>query len=311
MKSYSQGRALAGVWTKNSDSTNLLYLDQVANDDYRHLCALRDWPWLERSRTITSVASQQFYALPYDCDQVRAVAFTPVGSNMVYTLGQVPDRDSWDLLNINQYTSDIPEAFFVFNGQIGIWPTPASSGSSIFITQKSRVIDLSQADYTAGTITTVANGGLTVTGTGTAWTAAMVGRYIRITYGDAANLGDGLWYEIAGVTNATTLTLVRAYGGTAIAAGTAAYTIGQMPLLPEAFQDLPWQWAAGTYWQKEADKRAEAFLGAHGQPGNIGQAPTGRVKELMSVWSSPTTDLVIDSGDDGEEIINPNLVPRL
>jgi hypothetical protein len=134
-----------------------------------------------------------------------------------------------------------------------------------------------------------------------------VGRYIRITPSDLAITlaGDGMWYEIASVPSATTLTLVRAYGGTALSAASATYTIGQMPLLPEAFHDMPWQWAAGTYWQKEADKRADAFIGAHGQPGNMGQPPTGRVKELISAWSSPTTDLVIDNGDDGDEITNP------
>jgi hypothetical protein len=177
MKSYTQGRNLAAVWTKNTDTTNLAYLDQVANDDYRHLCAMRDWPWLERRRTLTSAASTQFYTLPYDTDQVRSVAFQPTGSNNLYTLDQVPDRDAWDLLNLNTYTSDNPEAFFVFNGQIGIWPTPASAGSTIYITQKCRVIDLAAADYSTGTIASTATASTitTVTGSGTAWTTSRSG----------------------------------------------------------------------------------------------------------------------------------------
>lgn len=315
MKSYTQGRNLYGVWTKNTDTTNLSYGDQMANDDYRHLCAMRDWPWLERRRSLTTLASTQFYNLPYDTDLVREVSFAPTGSSMLYTLSLVPDRKSWDLLNLSTYTSDTPQYYFVFNGQIGVWPTPTSAGSTIYIAQKCRVVDLAAADYTIGSITTSSTtaGVTTLTGSGTTWTGSMVGRYIRITASDAAPAltGDGLWYEIASVASTTSLTLVRAYGGTTIAAATAAYTIGQMPLLPEAFHDLPWQWAAGTYWQKEADKRADTFFAAHGQPGNIGQAPTGRVKELISAYSSPTTDLIIDSGDDGDTIINPNLTIRL
>lgn len=311
MISYTQGRNMAAIWSKNSDASNLAFLDLMANNDYRHLCGLKDWPWLERRRTLTSLASTQFYTLPFDCDQVRAVAFQPVGSNNLYVLEEIASRDQWDYLNLNTYTSDTPEAFFVFDGRVGIWPTPASAGSSIFITQKSRVIDLSMPDYSAGTIATATNGGTTITGSSTNWTTQMVGRWIRITYSDTANTGDGLWYEIVGVTNATTLTIGRAYGGSSITAGTAAYTIGQMPLLPEAYQDMPWVWATGMYWQKEADNRATSYFQNHGQSGGIGTVPTGRVKELIGAWSTPSTGLVIDNGDSEQDFINPNLTVRL
>lgn len=66
----------------------------------------------------------------------------------------------------------------------------------------------------------------TVAGTGTAWTAAMAGRFIRITDADAANKGDGNWYEISSVASGTSMTLLQGYQGTSIAAGNAAYVIG-------------------------------------------------------------------------------------
>ena len=74
MKSYTTGRNLYGTLTKNSASANLTLGDQLANDDYRALCAMHDWPWLEKLRTLTTVASTQSYNLPYDCDQVRSVS---------------------------------------------------------------------------------------------------------------------------------------------------------------------------------------------------------------------------------------------
>lgn len=312
MKSYTQGRNFAGSLTKNTATAHLALMDQIANDDYRALCAMKDWPWLERLRTLSTVASTQSYTLPYDCDQVREVAV--IVSSKRYVPRISPSQQHWDRLNAITSTSDIPEWMRVFNGQLQLWPTPSTAGNTINITQKTRVIDLNVADYTTGTITTVAttSGVTTVTGSSVVWSASMVGRWIRITNTDAAPtlVGDGLWYEIASVPTSTTLTLTRAYGGTAIASASAAYTIGQMPLLPEAFHDMPWLWAAGTYWQKEADSRGENYLAQHGIIGSGSTISTGRVKLLEATWSSPTTDLVIDDGG-GDEAINPNLTISL
>ena len=211
---------------------------------------------------------------------------------------------------MTSFTSDIPQWWFVFNGQLGLWPTCATAGNTINVTQKCRVIDLNSADYTTGTIVSIANGAMAVVGSGTSWTERMAGRWIRITYSDTANTGDGLWYEISSVTDATHLTLVRAYGGTSIAAGSATYTIGQMPLLPESFHDLPWTYAIGIYWQKEDDDRGERFLTNHGTIGSGSILSTGRVKELENAWLSPTTNMVIDDGRD-QDFINPNLTVTL
>lgn len=308
MKSYTTGRNLYGTLTKNASSDNLTLGDQIANDDYQALCAMHDWPFLERLRTKTTTASTANVALPYDCDQVREVAV--IVSSYRYTPKLAPDQTFWDQLNESSYTSDIPEYYYVFGGQLYLWPTPASSGNTINITQKTKVIDLSIADYTTGTILTATNGAVAVVGSGTSWTSQMVGRYIKITLANTANTGDGQWYEIAGVTNTTNLTLTRAYGGTSIAAGSAAYTIGQMPLLPEAFHDLPWLYAAGQYWIKEADSRGPDFLTLHGNIGGGSIQSTGKVKILEKTWTSPTTSLVIDDGGD-HSIYNPNLTISL
>ena len=121
-----------------------------------------------------------------------------------------------------------------------------------------------------------------------------------MTYSNTANTGDGVWYEISGVTAGTTLAISRAYGGTAIAAGTASYIIGQMPLLPESFQNLPWYKAAAVYWAKEDESRAASFESMHGT----------MLKQLKDSWLSPTTDMVIDDGDDNS-IVNSNLTISL
>lgn len=310
MKSYTTGRNLYGTWTKNTASANLTYGDQMANDDYRHLCALMDWPFLERNRSVSTTAATQAVTLPYDCDLVREISVIPTGSTIRYTPRRMPDRESWDIINLRSYTSDIPEAYFVTGGQVLLWPTPASTNNTVYIDQKTRVIDLSVADYTTGTIVSIANGATAVVGSGTSWTSQMVGRYINITLTNTANTGDGLWYEIAAVPTSTTMTLTRAYGGTSISAGSAAYTLGQMPLLPEAFHDLPWLWASGTYWQKEADKRAQSFFDIHGSAPMGSRPATGRVRDLIVGYANATTDLVLEDGVP-REMINPNLLVTL
>lgn len=299
MKSYTTGRNLYGVFTKNVATANLSYGDQEANDKYRHICAMRDWPWLERMRTKTTVASTQAVELPYDCDQVREISVIPYGTTSRYTPRQSPSPEHWDKLNLSTFTSDIPEWWIVRAGQLLLWPTPATTGNTIYINQKCRVIDLSIADLTTTTVSAIANGAVAMT-VSAGLTAQMVGRWIRVTYSDTANTGDGVWYEIASIVNATSLTLVRAYGGTAIAAGTAACVISQMPLLPEAFHDTPWKMAASAYWAKEGDKRSVLFQNQYSED----------LKLLEKTYSSPTTDMVIDSGRD-DHIINPNLVINL
>ena len=310
MKSYTQGIAQYGVWTKNTNTANNTQGALVANDDYRTICAMKDWPFLTRLRTLTTVANQQNYNYPYDCDMVREIAV--IVSNIRYTPRPSPSQEHWDKLNLVTFTSDIPQWWFTLNGQILLWPKPASSGNTINVTQKCRVIDLGAADYITGNITTVATSGVltTVTGSGTAWTSQMVGRFIQIAYAGASDVGDGIWYEIAGVASATSLTLVRTYGGTAIAAASANYIISQMPLLPENFHDLPWLAAAGNYWMKESDKRAASFFSIHGQFPSPGKAPTGKLKVLEDNYSSPTGSFVIDDGG-GDEIVNPNLTISL
>lgn len=304
MKSYTEGRNLYGTLTKNTSSANLTLGDQLANDDYRAICAVKDWPFMERERTLTTVADTQNLPLPYDCDQVRAVSVEI--SNKTYVARMSPSKDHWDKINETSYTSDYPEWYFVLSGQLYLWPTPATSGNTVNVTQKSRVIDLNVADYTTGNITTATNGSTAIVGSGTSWTDQMVGRWIRITYSNSTNTGDGLWYEISEVGSATTITLVRKYGGNSIATGSASYTIGQMPLLPEAYQDLPWIYAAGVYWEKEADARGATFMRRHGTFGQGGTLPTGRIADLVKNWSSPNTSMVLDDGED-KGYINPNL----
>lgn len=299
MKSYTALRTLYGKITKNTSVANLSLGDEVIMDEYRHLCALKDFAFLHRARTLTTQASVQFRALPYDIDQVESVSVTV--SSKIYTPKLMHSREEWDILNQVSFTSDFPEKAFVYNGQLGLWPTPATSANVITVNGKVRPVELNTADITSSTITTLANGGTALTVSG-GLTVQMAGFWIRPTYSTTANTGDGQWYEISGVTNATTGTLVRGYGGVSISAGTAPSTIAQMPLLPETFHDTPVWKAASDYWYKEGDvNRGKTYEGKYDRD----------VKDLVSQYSSYVTDPVLQEGLFEEPIINPNLTVQL
>jgi len=256
VKSFTDLQKLYGTLTNDSSSANLAVGAELMNDSIRKICAARDWDFMQTTFTDQTVASQQAYNLPYDYDTLENVNFL-VGTT-TYVPSEAPNKDFWDLLNQNTtITSNIQNWYFIINKQILFYPTPSSNGNSINYTYRRRVVDLSRADYTTGSVSAVTNNAFTLTGSGTTWTAAMAGRYIRINASDVATTnGDEFWYQIASVQSATALTLTRPYAGTTISAN-ATYTIGQMSALPEAYQDLPIYEAEQPYWatvQPEKDR---------------------------------------------------------
>lgn len=300
MKSYTTLRNLYGTLTKNTSTANLTLGDELIMDEYRHMCAMKDFAFLHRLRTASTVASTTFVALPYDMDTVESV-FVTVGSTR-HNPKPAPSRSFWDRLHYTTFTSDVPEYWFVYNGEIGLWPQPATSSNTISLNGRVRVRDLNFADNTSITITTLANASTALTVSGSL-TTQMTGFWIRPTFSTTANTGDGAWYELASVTNSTTATLVRKYGGASIAAGTAAMTLAQLPLLPEAYQDTPVYKAAAIYWQKETDPRADEFMSKYNN--DMGTFISQRTAE-------DTSPVLRESiGDDGDRIINPNLTVQL
>ena len=125
------------------------------------------------------------------------------------------------------------------------------------------------------------------------------GQYIRIDPGTAANKGDGTWYMISAVGSATTLTLANAYGGTAIAAGSATYTIGQASILPEAYQMLPVFLALEIYFTSIDPKPQNAQL-YQGKGADM-------MQQMVRDQSNKTGGRVLDEGIDKTTLINPNL----
>ncbi len=222
--------------TQNTSTANVELLKGMINDAHRYL--LEKYFFNESSTTIVTVAQQQFYDLPYDYSKLKTGTIT-IGA-LRWTPTEILSRADWDKLNVFPYYSDIPNNFFIYNGQIGFWPIPSTSSNTVTFNYKRRVTDLTLTDYATGTVS-VTNGSATVTGSGTGFLA----NYLAGT-GSVLNLnlwikltppsGDGNWYQISSITSATVLTLVNTYAGGTTSG--ASFIIGQLPLLLEDYQDL-------------------------------------------------------------------------
>ena len=233
MQTFTSRRNLFGSLANDSSTATLTLADTLINICEKKIN--KKFNFLEDTATITSVDSQQFYDLPNDFGRFKNLYTTSGTTNYYPKL--ITSREEWDKINATTSTeSDVPQYIYIFNGQIGFYPTFASDSLDSTLTYHIKYKDLTVADYTTGTITTLANGSGAVVGDSTVWTAAMIGRWFQIS---EAQGGDGYWYKIASFTDATHITLDKNYEGTSIAAATATYTIGQTSLLPEDYQVLP------------------------------------------------------------------------
>ena len=302
MLTYTGSRNLFGTLARDSAAAVLTVADTLINEQIRFVATARQWWFLEKLYTLTTQASVQFLDLPGQLDRIISSPYVTV-SSVRYQPQEAPSRVFWDQLNYSTYDSDIPEYWYSFAGQFGLWPRPATAGNVITLPGRQKITDLNIADYTTGTITTTATTSnvTTVTGTTVTWAAGMIGQWIRITQTSAALGGDGVWYQIATVPTSTTLTLENPYGGTALTAATAAYTIGQSSVLPDAYQSLPVYLALNVYFTSIDPNAEKATLYAAKSKDLYAQ--------MVQDHSSRGGSRVLDSGDD-REVPNPNLFIR-
>lgn len=295
MLSYTGLRNKFGALVNNTNSTTLTNADGWINDGHRFFISHTDGVYLEKTGTATTVASQQAYDLPYDFGKMNSVTFKI--STTIYPLKEVASRLDWDALQFNtSVTADPSQFYFIDAGKIYLWPTPSSASNTINYYYQKSVKDLNTADITSSTITTLANGSLAITVSG-GLTAQMVGFWIRPTYVTTANGGDGNWYEFESITSASVAVLTKNYGGVSIAAGTAASTIAQMPVIPEEFHPSLVDYAVSEYWEMNGEtSRALVY-----------RAKWNEALEKARVeTANKTSNMVLDDGM-GRDIDNPNL----
>ena len=215
-----------------------------------------DWNFNKDSCQYTSVAQQQYYPMPYN---MRSASYVNVFANSIYYVPEEIRQGSlWRKINyVTTVYSDVPYYWFVSNRtkQIGLFPTPANAGNPIVVgyTKATKVYGV--ANYTTGTVSTVANS-VTVTGAGgAAFDDSMIGSFIKITSTDTVLAG--LWFEIADVPTAVTLTLRNSVP---VAVAGKAFIIAELIPYLDGYEDLALYQALETYYHlRQLDSQAEFY----------------------------------------------------
>jgi len=239
--------------TGDASATNTTIGKARVNDTHKELVGIHDWYFAEKTKTFTTGGNDYQYDLPFDYG--RMVALTIDYADVHYSLTEVSSHDEWQKLHIYRKTetSDLPEYYHVTGDSIEIWPIPTTAGSTNNATfyYTKRVVDMQYDNYVTGTVT-LTNNDATVEGAGgVAFTAAMVGRWIR---GDL----DARWYEIASFTDSDTFELKKSFEGTT--ASSLAYTIGEMPLIPEEYHSLLWYQPVAQYWMMKKELQTSSYF---------------------------------------------------
>ncbi len=179
----------------------------------------------QTAQTTSTVADQQYYHYPPGLVSIDAITIA-VGT-LAFPLTPIYGQATWDAINQYPITNDYPRFFFPRRDDFGVWPIPQDTHTLTF-NSFVRDRNLSIDDYTTGTVA-VTSGSTTLTGTGTTFTAAMVGRWFTIN--DPTVVGQGYWYRVRTFSSTTVLVLEEAWQGST--ASGATYRIGESPEMPE------------------------------------------------------------------------------
>ncbi len=282
----------------NTLADNMTWALEELNQSLRYLTT--KYYFNERAYTTLTVANQQFYNLPPQVKKL--INITVLIGSTLWQPRECPSREYWSYLNTITFQQDYPSFFFVFNGQVGLWPVPSSSGNTITMNYKTRIVDLSMqdvTDVTSGQTISITTNTTTVTAIGAAFKQWMAGQWLRVPFSttDSTN-GDNQWYQIDSVTSSTVLVLKNAYTGATVTG--ASFTIGQAPLLPEDYQDLPLYRMAYLYYTTRTSNQDKATLYQNLYDRGL--------KELDDEYGSKTTSVILP--DTQEPIYNPNLFVR-
>ena len=312
-----------------------------------------------------TVASQQTYELPRNCNKITSIKVTI--SSIDYPLEEIINEEEWNVLNDQGtgYTSDIPTNFYIKDNNVLLFPTPSTDGYTITFYYTLTDRDLSVDNYTTGKILTLpytttftaivavgavsatlsgawglatgsyqivfsnnevravtltnastavtwttgltaaatasitvnnaVGGSIVVGGAGgdaPTWTALMVGRWLKVT-------NDGFWYKIYSYLSATTITLEKKFVGTAIAVGSSAHTIAEIPQLPEEYQEALIFYPCFEYF---LGKREMALAGSY-------KTMFDEIYKNIKPEEDKTTSVIVKTGI--AEVKNINDYPRI
>lgn len=164
MLTYTSSRNLFGTLTNNSIAANLTLGDTLINQYSLQLIHSFNNIFTEKEFTLQTYPNQQFYRIPQRIRKLGTVQINVGGADSINSTGtgfswnpkEAPTRTFWNQLNlVKNIRSDIPQWYFFFDNEVGIYPKPAIGYNPMYITGQVEIEPLSVADYTTGTITTI------------------------------------------------------------------------------------------------------------------------------------------------------------
>lgn len=249
MKSFQEIYTELQDQTGDDSSAQLTIFKRHINDTQHLVLGNHSWKFLEFTANMTTVADTGRYEIPANVRKIQHVVTLDSNSEVDQIVDPVEDPDFWEhLQRRNSSSSDITQYFYVEGNDLLIWPNFSTAGLTIRARGRKSVVDMSLDDYNTGTITSVANGDTALVGSSTSWNGRKpVGeQWIRIDY----TTGDLRWYKVSSIDSDTAITLEKNYLGTSIAAATESYTLGEMPVIPEAYQNILFYRPMALYYMK-------------------------------------------------------------
>lgn len=242
---------------KDSNSDVLTQLKEDWNTGY-HLFNEKLARYYSRKQQFTDlIASQQLYQTPVD--SVRVMGLTVlVTPTYEIPVKEIRSEYEWrQIVSVKNYKSNWPTYYFVIGKDlVSLWPIPSqdvTNGLRFYYQPQDH--DLSIDDVTSvstGSTVTVTNGSTTVTAdSGTPFNSDMTGLSFQVT-----GQTDLTWYTILSATN-TALTLQQAY--IASSGSGKAWTIGQLPIIPQEYQDSPMHWALYNYHESNGNSARSQY----------------------------------------------------
>jgi hypothetical protein len=203
--------------------------------------------------TTSLVANQQYYQMSNGTLRISEIRCLN-GTNY-YTPELVTSEEEWNDMNTISTTGNYPTHYYIrgFN-EIGLYPIPSTAvASGMIVSHEPQHVDLTQDDYTTGTIT-VSNGAVAITHSASGFTQNMVGRWLQVTDGS-----DGKWYRIASFTSTSVVSLENYYEG--ISGSGRSFRIGEVMKIPNAYQDAPVYYACERFYMTQNDQRTAPIFG--------------------------------------------------
>lgn len=240
---------------KATEATVVEQLLEDYNTGYQQFLSKLTRYWTRKQQFADLVDGQQYYQLPVDANKILAVA-VQVTSSYKPPLKAIYSEGQWRRLTSYPMQSSWPTYYYVQGSrEIGLWPVPAQDVDlGLRVVYQPTAFNLSIADMSSTTTSatvSVTNGSTTVTLSSGVLSSDMTGLDFQVT-----GVLDDTFYSIVASTS-NTLTLEAPY--VAASGSGLAWRIGQLPLLPGEFSDVPIHYALWLYFSANGNESRGAF----------------------------------------------------